>query len=68
MIDMGFEPQVMQVLDAVPFYRTTHMFNATMSPAVERLARKYLQNPVVITVGAVGKTTDLITCDNGQRI
>ncbi|CAA3006038.1 DEAD-box ATP-dependent RNA helicase 21-like [Olea europaea var. sylvestris] len=78
MIDMGFEPQVMGVLDAMPssnlkpeneeeeldenkIYRTTYMFSATMPPAVERLARKYLRNPVVVTIGTAGKTTDLIT-------
>ncbi|CAM0953641.1 unnamed protein product [Alopecurus aequalis] len=76
MIDMGFEPQVMGVLDAMPssnlkpdsgdkeeekVYRTTHMFSATMPQAVERLARKYLRNPVVVTVGSAGKATDLVT-------
>ncbi|KAF6992189.1 hypothetical protein CFC21_009208 [Triticum aestivum] len=78
MIDMGFEPQVVGVLDAMPSshlkpenadeeldeartYRTTHMFSATMPPAVERLARKYLRNPVVVTVGSAGKAADLVT-------
>ncbi|XP_077234670.1 DEAD-box ATP-dependent RNA helicase 21-like [Tasmannia lanceolata] len=78
MIDMGFEPQVVRVLDAMPssnmkpenedekldvdqIYRTTYMFSATMSPAVQRLARKYLRNPVVVTVGTAGKATGLIT-------
>ena len=78
MIDMGFEPQVMGVLDAMPssnlkpenedeeldekkIYRTTYMFSATMPPSVERLARKYLRNPVVVTIGTAGKTTDLIS-------
>ncbi|KAG5541916.1 hypothetical protein RHGRI_021668 [Rhododendron griersonianum] len=70
MIDMGFEPQVVGVLDAMPssnfkpknedeeldkkkIYRTTCMFSATMPPAVERLARKYLRNPVVVTIAIV---------------
>eukprot|EP00245_Coleochaete_scutata_P007157 TRINITY_DN22260_c0_g1_i1.p1 TRINITY_DN22260_c0_g1~~TRINITY_DN22260_c0_g1_i1.p1 ORF type:complete len:868 (-),score=265.39 TRINITY_DN22260_c0_g1_i1:504-3107(-) len=78
MIDMGFEPQVIGVLDAMPssnlkpenedeeldvkkIYRTTYMFSATMPSAVERLARKYLRNPVVVTIGQAGKATDLIT-------
>ncbi|KAF8408530.1 hypothetical protein HHK36_007686 [Tetracentron sinense] len=35
---------------------------ATMPLAVERLARrKYLRNPVVVTIGTPGKATDLIT-------
>jgi ATP-dependent RNA helicase DDX23/PRP28 len=78
MIDMGFEPQVAAVLDAMPssnlkpenedeeldekrIYRTTYMFSATMPPTVERLARKYLWNPVVVTIGTPGKATDLVT-------
>nr|GEY44639.1 DEAD-box ATP-dependent RNA helicase 21 [Tanacetum cinerariifolium] len=78
MIDMGFEPQVVGVLEAMPssnfkpenedeeldekrIYRTTYMFSATMPTAVERLARKYLRNPVVVTIGTAGKATDLIT-------
>ncbi|KAL5714310.1 RNA helicase [Ranunculus cassubicifolius] len=50
-------------LDEKKIYRTTYMFSATMPPPVERLARKYLRNPVVVTVGTAGKTTDLITQD-----
>ncbi|GJS94073.1 DEAD-box ATP-dependent RNA helicase 21 [Tanacetum coccineum] len=78
MIDMGFEPQIMDVLEAMPssnfkpenedeeldekrIYRTTYIFSATMPTAVERLARKYLRNPVVVTIGTAGKATDLIT-------
>ncbi|KAF9617578.1 hypothetical protein IFM89_037390 [Coptis chinensis] len=78
MIDMGFEPQVVGVLDDMPssnlkpenedeeldekrIYITTYMFSATMPPAVERLARKYLRNPVAVTIGTAGKATDIIT-------
>ncbi|KAI3876413.1 hypothetical protein MKX03_024282 [Papaver bracteatum] len=42
-------------LDVKRIYRTTYMFSATMPPAVERLARKYLRNPVVVTIGTAGK-------------
>lgn len=51
----------MQELEGGKIYRTTYMFSATMPPAVERLARKYLRQPVVVTIGQAGKTTDLIT-------
>ena len=37
------------------------MFSATTPPAVERLARKYLRNPVVVTIGTPGRATDLVT-------
>jgi ATP-dependent RNA helicase DDX23/PRP28 len=33
-------------LDEKRTYRTTYMFSATMPPAVERLARKYLRRSV----------------------
>ncbi|OQU83862.1 hypothetical protein SORBI_3005G191200 [Sorghum bicolor] len=48
-------------LDEKKVYRTTFMFSATMPPAVERLARTYLRNPVVVTIGTPGKATELIT-------
>ena len=41
-------------------YRMTYMFSATMPPSVERLARKYLRNPAVVTIGSAGKSSDLI--------
>jgi len=43
------------------YRRTTYMFSATMPPAVERLARKYLLDPVVVTIGTPSTSTDLIT-------
>merc|ERR1719197_713010 len=35
-------------------YRITHMFSATMPPAVERMARKYLRAPAFISIGDPG--------------
>eukprot|EP00922_Rhytidocystis_sp_ex-Travisia-forbesii_P069871 GHVS01104341.1.p1 GENE.GHVS01104341.1~~GHVS01104341.1.p1 ORF type:complete len:785 (-),score=149.12 GHVS01104341.1:265-2619(-) len=35
-------------------YRITQMFSATMPPAVERLARKYLRAPAYISIGDPG--------------
>eukprot|EP00002_Diphylleia_rotans_P012077 TRINITY_DN2367_c0_g1_i3.p1 TRINITY_DN2367_c0_g1~~TRINITY_DN2367_c0_g1_i3.p1 ORF type:complete len:883 (-),score=219.48 TRINITY_DN2367_c0_g1_i3:465-2828(-) len=80
MMDMGFEPQVVSVLDAIPSsslkpdedasenpallalvpgieYRTTVMFSATMPTTVERLAKKYLRRPVMVTIGEAGKAS-----------
>jgi len=39
-------------------YRQTFMFSATMPPAVERLTRKYLRNPVYITIGDPNSTAN----------
>lgn len=74
MINMGFEPQVSKVLDAMPssnlkpenedeeldekrIYTTTYMLSATMPTTVERLERKYLRNPIVVTIVTAGKAT-----------
>ncbi|CAO3650858.1 unnamed protein product [Cunninghamella echinulata] len=36
-------------------YRQTTMFSATMPSAVERLAKKYLRHPAVVTIGNAGQ-------------
>ena len=41
-------------------YRQTFMFSATFPPAVERLARKYLRRPAVITIGTAGQEVDTV--------
>uniref|UniRef100_A0A0N5A1A3 Probable ATP-dependent RNA helicase DDX23 n=1 Tax=Parastrongyloides trichosuri TaxID=131310 RepID=A0A0N5A1A3_PARTI len=41
-------------------YRQTVMFTATMSPAVERLARQYLRRPAIVYVGSIGRPTERI--------
>ncbi|KRZ02875.1 putative ATP-dependent RNA helicase DDX23, partial [Trichinella zimbabwensis] len=41
-------------------FRQTVMFTATMSSAVERLARNYLRRPAVVYIGAIGKPTERV--------
>jgi ATP-dependent RNA helicase RhlE len=55
MLDLGFLPQVRKIVDALPRQRHTMMFSATMPPAIEELARKWLDDPVRIGVGEQGK-------------
>jgi ATP-dependent RNA helicase RhlE len=45
MLDMGFRPQVDQILRAVPDNRQTMLFSATFSNAVAELARAYTNEP-----------------------
>ncbi|KAI3874602.1 hypothetical protein MKX03_035123 [Papaver bracteatum] len=56
-------------LDAKRIYRTTYMFSATMQPAVERLARKYLRNPVVVNIGTAKKliTQNVIMIKDSEK-
>ena len=50
MLDMGFAPQINRLVSAMPPYRQTLLFSATMPPEVEVLARKYLRRPHVVEV------------------
>jgi len=40
--------------------RVTALFSATMPPAVERLTRKYLKKPAIITIGEAGRAVDSV--------
>jgi ATP-dependent RNA helicase DDX23/PRP28 len=67
MIDMGFEPQVVKVLETMarhsmaaasssssaeaPSERTTIMFSATMPPEVEKIATTFMRNPAKVRIG-----------------
>ncbi|KAI4813686.1 hypothetical protein KUCAC02_002919 [Chaenocephalus aceratus] len=51
MFDMGFEPQVMRIIDNVRPDRQTVMFSATFPRAMEALARRILIKPLEVQVG-----------------
>ncbi|KAM6907117.1 putative ATP-dependent RNA helicase DDX46 [Xenentodon cancila] len=51
MFDMGFEPQVMRIVDNVRPDRQTVMFSATFPRAMEALARRILLKPIEVQVG-----------------
>uniref|UniRef100_A0A914KK22 RNA helicase n=1 Tax=Meloidogyne incognita TaxID=6306 RepID=A0A914KK22_MELIC len=51
MFDMGFEPQVMKMVNNVRPDRQTVLFSATFPKTMEALARKVLERPVEIVVG-----------------
>ncbi|KAL0274725.1 UNVERIFIED_CONTAM: hypothetical protein PYX00_002784 [Menopon gallinae] len=51
MFDMGFEPQVMRIIDNVRPDRQTVMFSATFPRQMEALARRILTKPIEIQVG-----------------
>jgi len=57
MLDMGFEPQIREVMMNLPEEHQTLLFSATMPPEVETLAGDYLKKPVKIKVGSVSTPT-----------
>jgi len=52
MLDMGFKPQLDQIMRALPAERQTLLFSATMPPDLGALARMHLKNPARVSVGA----------------
>lgn len=51
MFDMGFEPQVVRILENIRPDRQTVMFSATFPRQMEALARRFLKKPIEIQVG-----------------
>ncbi|HTG47203.1 MAG TPA: DEAD/DEAH box helicase [Actinomycetota bacterium] len=51
MLDMGFQPQVDQIVRRLPKDRQTMFFSATLDGAVGRIAEVYTRNPVLHEVG-----------------
>ena len=41
-------------------YRQTMMYTATMPPAVEKIARRFLRRPAIITIGTAGEAVDTV--------
>ncbi|HZA03952.1 MAG TPA: DEAD/DEAH box helicase [Propionibacteriaceae bacterium] len=52
MADLGFMPAVTQILDTVPGTGQRLLFSATLDEAVDQLVRRYLPDPVTVSVDA----------------
>jgi len=64
MFDMGFEPQIMRIIDNIRPDRQTVMFSATFPRQVEAAARKILKRPIIeIIVGGVS-----VVCSDVKQI
>lgn len=63
MLDMGFEEDMEQILQHAPKQRQTMLFSATLPQWIKKVARKYLNNHLIVDlVGeeATGKISDTI--------
>lgn len=60
MLDIGFRPDIEKILRRCPKERQTLLLSATVAPAVERLARKYMQEPEVMNFSPSTNTVDTI--------
>lgn len=55
MLDMGFLPAIRRVLSEIPPKRHTLLFSATMSSAIEKLARSTMSQPKLIEISPRGQ-------------
>ncbi|MCX6793052.1 MAG: DEAD/DEAH box helicase [Candidatus Falkowbacteria bacterium] len=56
MLDLGFAPQIQEILKQVPKERQTMLFSATMPAAIVKIAANYMKLPVSIEVAPPGTT------------
>lgn len=61
MLDMGFLPQIEEILRSVPKERQTMLFSATMPVEIANLATKYLKLPIRIEVAPQGTIVKNVT-------
>lgn len=55
MLDMGFWPSIRRVLAVLPLKRQTLLFSATMSEAIEKIARSNMREPKLVEVNRRGQ-------------
>ncbi|XP_042321589.1 probable ATP-dependent RNA helicase DDX59 [Sceloporus undulatus] len=63
MLKMGFQQQVLDILENIPRDHQTILVSATMPFGIEQLANRLLQNPVKITIGEKN-----LPCSNVRQI
>ncbi|MDP2695856.1 MAG: DEAD/DEAH box helicase [bacterium] len=54
MLDMGFAPQLKQILAVIPHNRQTMLFSATMPEQIIKIARDYLKLPIRVEIARSG--------------
>jgi len=61
MLNMGFLDSINEILEEVPAGRRTLLFSATMSKEISTIARKYMDNPIEITIGTKNSSADNVS-------
>ncbi len=60
MLDIGFRPDIERILRQCPQQRQTLLLSATMPGPVERLAHRFMQDPLRIDLSQASVVTDLV--------
>lgn len=61
MLDMGFMPDIKQIIQLLPSQRQNLMFSATFSEEIKKLANNILIKPVLVEVAKQNSTSELVT-------
>ncbi len=61
MLDMGFAPQIQQILHKVSRERQTMLFSATMPEQIMKLATSYMKLPVQVEIARSGTVAEKIS-------
>ncbi len=60
MFDMGFAPQIKQILLSVPANRQTMLFSATMPDSILKIASMHMKLPVRVEIARPGTTAEKV--------
>jgi ATP-dependent RNA helicase RhlE len=61
MLDMGFAPQIKQILRNVPTERQTLLFSATMPDAIAQMAKDFMRDPQRVEIEKPGTSASGVT-------
>jgi len=61
MLNMGFLDSIKEILEEMPEKRRTLLFSATMPSEIDGIARKYMNNPVEITIGTKNSSAENVS-------
>ena len=59
MLDLGFMPQIQRIVNQLPKQRHTMLFSATMPPPIERLAQRYMNDPIRMDLSPKGAASGI---------
>lgn len=60
MLNMGFKEDINLILDHTPDEKNTWLFSATMPPAIKRITKEYMENPMEVSVNTGTKVNENI--------
>lgn len=61
MLDMGFKPQIEEVLKGLPKERQTMLFSATIPSEIMTIAARYMKLPVSIEIAVSGTVASMVS-------